>query len=116
MEAEGYRVTTDQRFNSTTKWCLPRNVHLTRLSIISLRGHLPTLSHVGASKRGEREGGRKEERYLYFGSGKRAKEGERIAVPVPVSVVYGLGRQFTLVGGRLRGHRRGREWRSRDRR
>ena len=61
---------------------------------------LPTLSHVGA--RGEK--GRKEERYLYFGSGKRAKEGERIAVPV-VSVVYGLGRQFTLVGWRLRGHR-----------
>ena len=62
---------------------------------------MPTLSHVGA--RGEK-GRKKEERYLYFGSGKRAKEGERIAVPV-VSVVYGLGRQFTLVGWRLRGHR-----------
>ena len=53
-EEEGYRVTTDERFNSTLKWCLPVNVPLT-LSTISLRGHLPTLSHVGASKRGERE-------------------------------------------------------------
>ena len=56
-EEEGYRVTTDERFNSTTKWCLPRNISLTRYTDVEQQ----TLAHPVAcgSKRGEREEGGK---------------------------------------------------------